>query len=161
MLSGIETNQVSPLTSTSLSYRDVLATRLLVYLHRCISHFHRSSLTCVLRSIGDHLAHETTYPLRRSRSINGVTCIFSQRTRGKAVILLDINSCLDMIGSARNGKKKMRHNIVSYCSLVSFILVTPFFASSSNECDIWVCVTIILNEDIREVDTNFQTYGMM
>ena len=43
MLSGIETYKVSPLTSMSLGYCDVLATRLLVYQHRCTSHFYRSS----------------------------------------------------------------------------------------------------------------------
>ena len=43
MNSGIETNKVSPLTSTSLSYRYMLATRLLAYKPRCASHYYRSS----------------------------------------------------------------------------------------------------------------------
>ena len=43
MYSGIETNKVSPLTSMSLSYRDVLATRLQAYKPRCASHYYHSS----------------------------------------------------------------------------------------------------------------------
>ena len=67
MFSGIKTNKVSPLTHTPPSYRDVLASRLVVYEPRCTSHLYCCSFIDLCSTV-DHHAYKATCPLRASCS---------------------------------------------------------------------------------------------
>ena len=94
MISGIETNKVAPLTSTSLSYLDVLSTRLLAYKPQCASHYYRSSSFVFFAREASHPLPILRSKTRNHRVPNDGACVrFSSTKCFKNTYIAPISSC--------------------------------------------------------------------